>query len=112
MHRGDVWWVRMPPRGGHLQAGNRPAVLIQDDRFIASLSTVLIVPFTSSTASTRFDGTLLVQPDGNNGLTVPSVALVFQATALDQRDVLRKLGQLDAATLDKILTLLDRLTGR
>jgi mRNA-degrading endonuclease toxin of MazEF toxin-antitoxin module len=112
MNRGDVWWVRMPPRGGHLQAGNRPAVIIQDDRYISSLSTVLTVPFTSSAAATRFDGTLLVQPDGRNGLTTPSVALVFQATALDQRDVLRRLGVLDAAILDQILALLDRLTGR
>lgn len=102
----------MPPRGGHLQAGNRPAVLIQGDLYISSLPTVLIVPFTSSATSTRFDGTLLVQPDGNNGLNVPSVALVFQATVLDQRDVLRQLGQLDSATLDQLLELLDRLTGR
>jgi mRNA interferase MazF len=73
---------------------------------------VLLVPFTGNQAATRFAGTLLVQPDGQNGLTSPSVALVFQLSALDKRDCLRRLGVLDAVTLDQVLLLLDQLTGR
>jgi len=54
----------------------------------------------------------VIQPDGTNGLTVPSVALVFQLTAVDRRDCLQLPGVLDAQTLSQILDLLDRLTGR
>jgi mRNA interferase MazF len=99
-------------RSRHTQAGERPAVIVQDDPFNVSLPTVLIVPFTGALAASRFAGTLVVQPDAQNGLTVPSVALVFQLSALDKRDCLRRLGTLDQNTLDQIFSLLDHLTGR
>ena len=53
-----------------------------------------------------------MQPDGKNGLTVPSVALVFQMRILDRRYCLQRLGVLDATSLDQIFAELDRLTGR
>lgn len=107
-----MWRVRILPGGGRVQAGDRPAVILQEDVYIQSLPTVLLVPFTSSLAAARFDCTLVVQPDNQNGLTVPSVALVFQARALDKRDFLQRLGALDAATLGQVFAILDQLTGR
>jgi len=96
MQRGEIWKVDIPFTPGHGQAGERPAVIVQDDPFIATLPTVLIVPFTGSRSATRFPGTVLVHPDGQNGLTVPSVALVFQMRALD------RLGELTPTQLDEI----------
>ncbi len=112
MRRGEVWRVRLPFAPGHRQAGERPAVVIQEDSFNASLPTVLLVPFTGNQAASRFAGTLVVQPDGQNGLTSPSVALVFQLSALDRRDCLRRLGVLDPSMLQQVFTLLDKLMGR
>lgn len=112
MKRGDVWRVRMPAVPGHTQAGERPAIIVQDDSFNFTLPTVLIVPFTSTRRTSRFPGTLLVQPDQQNGLASPSVALVFQLSALDRQNCLHHLGELDTATLDQIFALLDQLTGR
>jgi len=112
MRRGEVWNVDIPFTPGHTQAGERPAVILQDDPFIVTLPTVLIVPFTGSQRTTRFPGTVLVQLDGQNGLTVPSVALVFQTRVLDQRHCLQRLGLLDAATMDQNFAELDKLTGR
>src|SRR5262245_8964708 len=106
MRRGEVWRVHIPFAPGHAQTGERPAVIVQEDRFIASLPTGLIVPFTGTLAAARFEGTLVVQPDGQNGLTMPSVALVFQLRVLDKRDCLARLGILDPQTLDNIFTLL------
>jgi mRNA interferase MazF len=109
MQRGEIWRVRIPFAPGHAQAGNRPALIVQNDPWIALLPTVLIVPFTSTPGAARFPGTLVVQPDGQNGLTIPSVALAFQLRALDKRDCLQCLGILDAPTLDAILALIDQL---
>ncbi len=109
MRRGEVWRVRIPFAPGHAQAGDRPALIVQNDPLIASLPTVLIVPFTSTPAAARFSGTLVVPPHGQNGLTMPSVALVFQLRALDKRDCLQRLGVLDADTLDGVLALIDQL---
>ena len=36
------------------------------------------MPLTSKLATLRFPATVLIQPDAQNGLSVPSVALVFQ----------------------------------
>ncbi len=112
MKRGEVWRVKIPYLSGHVQAGDRPAIIIQDDQFNAILPTTLIVPFTSSIRSVRFPGTLLVQPDGQNGLTLPSIALVFQTRVVDLQDCIAPLGVLDAHTLDQIFEILDTLTGR
>jgi mRNA-degrading endonuclease toxin of MazEF toxin-antitoxin module len=112
MQRGEVWRVRIPFAPGHAQAGERPAVILQDAAYGAALPTVLVVPFTGTLAAARYPGALLIQPDGQNGLTVPSVALAFQLRVLDRRHCLQRLGALDAKTLDDLLTQLDRLTGR
>jgi mRNA-degrading endonuclease toxin of MazEF toxin-antitoxin module len=56
MRRGEIWRVRIPFAPGRAQAGDRPALIVQNDPFIASLPTVLIVPFTS--AITVADGQL------------------------------------------------------
>jgi mRNA interferase MazF len=112
MRKGDVWQVSITFTSGHVQAGDRPAVILTEDAFIPALPTLLLVPFTGSRGAVRFPGTLLVQPDGRNGLTVPSVALVFQLRALDKRDFRYPLGVLDATKLDEIFAELDKLTGR
>lgn len=112
MKKSEVWRVQLPSVPGHTQAGIRPAVIVQEDRATASLPTVLIVPFTSTKATTRFPGTVLIQPDPQNGLTMPSVALVFQLTAIDRSNCLQLLGMLDPMTLDQIFAELDKLTGR
>jgi mRNA interferase MazF len=112
MKRGEVWRVRLPSVPGRTQAGMRPAVIVQEDRATLALPTVLIVPFTGTQGAWRFPGTLRVQPDGQNGLTAPSVALVFQLTAIDRTNCLQPLGVLDPGTLAQIFAELDKLTGR
>ena len=112
MKRGEVWRVAIPAAPVNAQTGERPAIILQELVFNNSLPTTLIVPLTSKLAASRFDGTVVIQPDQHNGLVAPSVALVFQMRTLDQRNCLKPMGILDAATLDQIFALLDQLTGR
>ncbi len=46
MTGGDVYWVEFLPRGGHAQAGRRPAIIVQADAHAALLPTVLLIPLT------------------------------------------------------------------
>jgi len=90
---------------GRTQAGERPAVIVHNDPSLSSLPTALVVPFTSQLAATRFPGTLLVQPDRFDGLSMASVALVFQLGAQDKRNFLHRLGALDHTTMGAIFVI-------
>ncbi|MCI0685299.1 MAG: type II toxin-antitoxin system PemK/MazF family toxin [Gemmataceae bacterium] len=109
MRKGEVWRVRLPMLPGHTQGGERPTVIVQNDAFIRSLPTVWVVPFTSKTTAARFPGTVLVQPDGHNGLTVPSVALVFQLSTQDKRNFVVQLGALDDQDLQRITDMIGQI---
>ena len=45
--KGDIFVVAVPALGGHVQAGRRPAVVVQADRFSRS-GTVVLCPITSA----------------------------------------------------------------
>jgi mRNA-degrading endonuclease toxin of MazEF toxin-antitoxin module len=106
---GDLYWVELPARGGRAQAGRRPAIILQ---MVSTLPTTLLVPLTSQLDALRFPGTILVEPDRDNGLRRPSVALVFQLTAVDSRFVTERMGNVSERVLDEIFSALDALTGR
>ena len=112
MNVGEVRRVELPPRGGHAQAGRRPAIVVQTPVTSIRLSTVLIVPLTSQTDALRFPGTVLVEADKGNGLHTTSVALVFQLTAADKRFVKDRLGIIADSLLQTIWSSLDEITGR
>jgi mRNA-degrading endonuclease toxin of MazEF toxin-antitoxin module len=106
---GEVRWVELPARGGHAQAGRRPAVVVQST---TGLPTTLIIPLTTQLDALRFAGTVLVETDSQNGLRRASVALVFQLTAIDNRYIAGRLGVISKEVLEEIWTALDGLTGR
>jgi mRNA interferase MazF len=102
MEIGDIYTVEIPASDGHEQAGTRPAIIVQDPQFDERLSTVLIVPLTSKTAALSFPGTFLIRPSSKNGLSVPSVALVFQLRAIDKRRLKRRIGRLNASYMTQL----------
>jgi mRNA interferase MazF len=102
MNSRDIYTVEIPPSDGHEQAGPRPAIIVQAPRFENQLSTVLIVPLTSQLAAQAFPGTFLIHPDSENGLIVPSVALVFQLRAIDKRRLKYMIGKLGSPHLTQL----------
>ena len=107
---GDLHWVELPARGGHAQSGRRPAVILQT---VSNLPTTLPVPLTSQLDALRFPGTILVEPDRENGLRRPSsVARVFQLTAVDSRFITGRLGNVSDQVPEEVFLALDALTGR
>ncbi len=109
---GDVHWVDFPPRAGHAQAGHRPAIVVQGAVASARLPTILLVPLTTQLDALRVPGTVLVEPDIDNGLRRPSVALVFQLTAVDQRFLGQQLGSVSRSTMDALWCAFDEIAER
>ena len=64
-------------RRGRATSG-RPASIWQDAAAFQNSPTILLIPLTSRLDAQRFAGTFLVEPSKSNGLSVASVALVFQ----------------------------------
>ncbi len=99
MQCGDLYWVRLPQVDGREQAGIRPAVIVQDPVAGGALPTVLVMPLTLQLAAARFPGTLRIDPDDENQLSMPSVLLVFQLRAIDRRRLAGRLGRISSAQL-------------
>ena len=111
MRLGDVWMVELPFSSGREQSGERPAIVIQDEVYGQGSPLVLIVLLTSQLTALRFPASIDIAPSPSNGLSVRSVAIVFQARALDRSRFLRHLGEVSAEDLATILVELRNLTG-
>lgn len=100
MARGDILVVSLPATDGREQSGRRPAVAVQTD--IVGDPMLMIAPITSNLAASRFSFSVLVEPSVENGLTVPSVIMIFQMRAIDKTRIIRKIGQLSSDDMQRI----------
>ncbi len=62
----------------------------------------MIVPVTSTLAALRFPFTVRIEPSSANGLTLPTVAMVFQLRAIDRKRIIGKIGELEPEDLAQI----------
>lgn len=86
MKRNDVVMVELPPPLGGVgreQSGRRPAIVVSNDS--PGLPTIVVVPLTSQLAARRFPHTLQIEPSSDNGLSVPSVVLLFQLQVVNPK---------------------------
>ncbi|MEQ8189433.1 MAG: type II toxin-antitoxin system PemK/MazF family toxin [Candidatus Eremiobacterota bacterium] len=102
MDIGDIYTIEMPPSNGHEQAGNRPAIILQNSQLKDKLPTVIIVPLTSQLTAQTFPGTFVIYPDSENGLSMNSVALIFQIRSIDKKRLKRRIGRLNSFHLTRI----------
>jgi len=105
MRRGDIFFVNLPSppsSQGREQAGQRPAIVVSSDQRQLENPMVMVVPFTSQLNALRFPYSIQVDPSPENGLSLPSVAMVFQLLALDKSRLFRRIGHLEAIYQEQI----------
>jgi mRNA interferase MazF len=105
MNKSEVWNVEIPATNGHEQTGLRPAVVLAQ----AEAGIVIIVPFTSNLQALKYPHTVEVSCSKVNGLSVDSVALVFQLRAIDGKRLKSKIGILERNQMKEIENLIKRL---
>ena len=113
MQRGEIWEVDLPPPpggSGREQTGFRPVVIIHNLPD-PNNPMVMIIPFTSNMAALRFPHSLEVNPTKENGLSSPSVLMVFQLRAVDKRRLKRRLGSVETVLMSRIEDMLRELLG-
>jgi len=105
MPRGDVLKVNLPyPAQGtsHAQAGRRPAIAVLSDASPLGNPMVMVIPVTAQLPALRFPHTIRIEPSAANGLTLPSVLLVFQLRAIDRVRVVEVIGHLEGGYLGQL----------
>ncbi len=100
MARGDVILIRLPATDGREQSGQRPAVAVRKD--VTGEPMLMIVPVTSNLSALRFAFTVRIEPSTENGLTLPSAAMVFQMRAIDKERIMRKIGTITKSDMIRI----------
>lgn len=100
MARGDVLLVALPASDRREQSGRRPAVAVQTD--IAGEPMLMVAPVSSRMAALRFAFSVRIEPSPENGLTVPSVVMIFQMRAIDKTRIVRKIGQISSEDMARV----------
>ena len=112
MARGDVAYINLPlVPGSRAQGGRRPAVLVTADMALRGNPMTMVVPLTTTLTATRFPFTFRIEPSPQNGLSAPSIALVFQLCAADQTHLDSVIGQLEDHHLAKIDDMMRQMLG-
>ena len=99
MARGDILLVTLPESDKREEKGTRPAIAVQADDDRSPM--LMVIPVTSSLGALRFAFTVEIPPSELNGLTLPSVAMIFQLRAIDRR-IVKKIGRLEPEILTQI----------
>ena len=101
MIRGEVWLVNFGTPSGPEQAGDRPAIIMQDDVITLALTTVIVMPLTTNIKRLSLPTTRLI-PAGEGGLSHDSVGLRHQIQVRGKVRLLYRLGQLSDDRLAEI----------
>ncbi len=97
--RGDIWLVALDPTIGHEIKKTRPAIVVTSDLYNRTNWVLLVLPLTSND-NAEVDQVLIRPPEG--GVTSPSVTLPDQLRAVDRQRLVKRLGRLSPATLDRV----------
>ncbi len=105
-HRGDIWVVDWSPARGSEQAGLRPAVVVQTDAANLNLGYPNVIVVTVSTRGRAVPFHVPVEPSAENRLRSTSYVKCEQVLTIAKDRLTRRIGQLSAADLARVVAAL------
>ncbi len=99
--RGDIYYAIMEPHIGSEQGGERPVVVLQNDKGNKHSPTIIIATLTSK-VDKKLSLPTHVLLDQNPGLKVPSIVQLEQIFTLDKQRMQRFVGQASSEEMDRI----------
>lgn len=105
MKQGEIWLANLNPGKGSEQTGERPVVIISGNLLNQYLPIVIVCPLTSKIKN--YKGNLVIQPEKNNGLKVPSEILTFHIRSVSKDCLISKTGSIGPEQLAQIKKGLD-----
>lgn len=100
--RGEIYLTALDPTLGREIRKTRPALIIQNDVSNRLSDVTMVAPITSTVRFPLNPVHVLLPANQNTGLSVTSVALFNQIRAVDRMRLIKRLGVVDAATLEQI----------
>ena len=99
--RGEVYLVSFDPTVGSEIQRTRPALVLQNDIANRHSPITIVAAITSQFAEPLYPTEVLITPP-EGGLTTPSVVLLNQIRSIDRQRLVRRLGRVSAATMERV----------
>jgi mRNA interferase MazF len=99
--RGEVFLVSFDPTVGSEIQRTRPALIIQNDIANRHSPVTIVAAITSQFAEPLYPTEVLITPP-EGGLTTASVVLLNQIRSIDRQRLVRRLGRVSAATVERV----------
>jgi len=99
--RGEVYLVTFDPTVGSEIQRTRPALIIQNDIANRHSPITIVAAITSQFEEPLYPTEVLITPP-EGGLTTASVALLNQIRSIDRRRLVRRLGRVTEATMERV----------
>ena len=102
VHQGEVFWFDFGPAVGSAPAKRCPCVVVQGDVFNRShIATTVVCLITSNEFRSRSSGNVPLKK-GDANLPKDSVVNITQVATVDRSELVERIGELPAATVDAI----------
>ena len=111
MKRGEIWIVDLDPGFGREIRKKRPALIISLDIFNKSLSTIIVIPFSSQVPKLISAEMIMVFPNEENGLDKKTVILPLLIRSVDKERLIKKIGILQSDKLEEVENALKLVLG-
>jgi mRNA interferase MazF len=99
--RGEVYLVSFDPAVGTEIQKTRPALILQNDIANRHSPITIVAAITSQFEEPLYPTEVLIRPP-EGGLSVPSVVLLNQIRSIDRRRLVRRLGVVAPATIERV----------
>jgi mRNA interferase MazF len=100
--RGEIYLTSLDPSVGREIQKTRPALVIQNDVSNRLSEVTIVAPITSTVRLPLNPVHVLITADRMTGLSTESVALLSQIRAVDRVRLVKRLGQVDELTLERV----------
>lgn len=99
--RGQIWLVNFDPSFGHEYKKVRPALIIQNNKYIEYSNLLTVIPISSQiTKQTELD--ILLRKDSKNRLMTDSLIKTKQVSSFDKRRFIKLIGIINEEAKKKV----------
>ena len=108
--RSEVVLADLGNTTGHEQSKIRPVIIIQENISNMYSTVTIVMPLTSNISERDRPSNVFISP-AKNGLKKPSLALSNQIRVIDKRKIIKPLGFISDADMERIDNALKRILG-